>query len=167
MNNKDRQDLWTIYLTKAKCYYSNGFAAQAAQLFHRAEEVVADINGADPRRGVAYSWLALCYFKLANYTIAEDMFCRAEHIFTLAPESGLRDEIATNLASLAVFARQTGVLTCASHYYNPVLVSMANQIRAIANQSSRRQPTPHPGVRSGVRRMRAVAAKQLIDSRGA
>jgi tetratricopeptide (TPR) repeat protein len=158
MNTTRTNELWQIYVTKGKCCYSTGYAAQAAQLFHRAEEVAATFDPSDVRRGVSYSWLALCYFNLANYTIAEDMFRRAEHIYSFSLESTYRKELGANLSALGAFAKQTGILPGAREYHRQHdVVAEAIEVRPT---SSTKGPRTTKMLRTGVQRMRTMGQFQ-------
>jgi tetratricopeptide (TPR) repeat protein len=165
MNTTRTNELFQIYVTKGKCCYSTGYAAQAAQLFHRAEEVAATFDPSDVRRGVSYSWLALCYFNLANYTIAEDMFRRAEHIYSFSLESTYRKELGANLSALGAFAKRSGILPGAREYHRQADVVAPWVV--VHPTSSTKAPRTTKMMRTGVQRMRTMNEVEKAPQRSA
>ena len=114
INTSMRQ--WDRLTSEAKRAFANGDDMVAKRYFQLAEQEAMQISPTDVRRGVSLSWLAMLYFKAANYQLADEMFLEAEHIYTTAEPSQLKTEILTNFVKLGMYASSKGTSIKALDY---------------------------------------------------
>lgn len=107
---------WGRFSEEAKRAFARGEDMVAKRYFQLAEQEAINISPMDVTRGVSLSWLALLYFKAANYQLADEMFLEAEHIYTASEPSSLKTEILENFVKLGMYAAAKNLPTRAREY---------------------------------------------------
>jgi hypothetical protein len=107
MTNLTSEVKWEQAMAAGKTALANKRLVEATRLFMVAERHLGDLPGNDIRLGATKSWMAVGYYKLWSFALAEAFFRESMELLELNLTSPMSAEIAVNLKNLiAIYVGQ-------------------------------------------------------------